>query len=415
MSNNKRRITRHVSPVVAVLLLIGPLAPEGRGNFSLWNDEQFTVSTYHSGGTLYDESRVKIVSGGEVDDLDAYDTSTVDISGGSVAVDNFLDAYDSSTVDISWGSVGYIRAYETSTVDISGGSVHYLRPYNTSTVHISNGLVSQIDTYDTSTVNISGGSVAMGSSFYAYGTVNISGGSVDNLLNAYGTVNMSGSGSVDYIVAYGTVHISGGSVDNNLSAASTSVVDISGGSVAYIQAYDNSTVDISGGAVDNLHVRNGSTATLTGRNFRFGEGLSLSNNRVLGTGFLSGEWCDGTRWAINITGNASEATILAIISECPTPGDTNGDGIVDHSDLSNLVAQFGGIPGAESADFNGNDFVDLDDFSIQRGNFGFGVVTAPEPEFGAAAPEPATLGMLTLGSLELVRRRKPRACKWPQR
>ena len=303
----------YVATAIAVLVLAGPLTSESRGNFSLWGDEQLTVNTYHWGGTLYDESHAWIVHGGEVDEIDAYDSSIVDISGGSVAVDHFLDTYDSSTVDISGGSVGYIRAYETSTVDISGGSVHYLRPYNTSTVHISNGLVSMIDTYDSSTVDISGGSVAVDSSFYAYGTVNISGGSVDNILYAYGTMNMFGNGSVDYLVAYGTVNISGGSVNNILNAYGTSAVDISGGSVSSeLGAYDNSTVDISGGSVDSIHALNSSTVTFIGRTFRFGEGLSLDGDRVLGTGFLSGEWYDGTRWTVNIAGNALDATILVI-------------------------------------------------------------------------------------------------------
>ena len=42
MLSEKRRITMYVVPVVAVLILIGPLASQGRGDFPLWNDEGFT-------------------------------------------------------------------------------------------------------------------------------------------------------------------------------------------------------------------------------------------------------------------------------------------------------------------------------------------------------------------------------------
>jgi len=86
-------------------------------------------------------------------------------------------------------------------------------------------------------------------------------------------------------------------------------------------------------------------------------------------------------------------------------GDTNGDGIVDAIDCSNLVAQFGDVPGAESADFNGDGFVDLEDFAILRGNFGFGVPSAPDGDRAAPIPEPATLIMLA-GGLPLLLKRK---------
>jgi len=92
-------------------------------------------------------------------------------------------------------------------------------------------------------------------------------------------------------------------------------------------------------------------------------------------------------------------------------GDTDGDHDVDVIDFGNLVAQFGGPPGADSADFNCDNFVDLDDFAIQRGNFGFGIVSAPEAEFRATTPEPATLSLLALGGLALIRRRKRGICK----
>jgi len=93
------------------------------------------------------------------------------------------------------------------------------------------------------------------------------------------------------------------------------------------------------------------------------------------------------------------------VTVLPQPGDTNGDDIVDSLDYDNLIAQFGGVPGVESADFNGDGFVDLEDFAILRGNFGFGV-SSPDAEFGATTPEPATLMVLALGGLAVLRKRR---------
>ena len=98
---------------------------------------------------------------------------------------------------------------------------------------------------------------------------------------------------------------------------------------------------------------------------------------------------------------------LEVTIRLATVGDTNADDVVDGRDYDNLVAQFGGLPGAESADFNGDGIVDLHDFAIQRANFNSGVESAPDGESGATTPEPATLIFLA-GGLPFLRRRKSR-------
>ena len=87
-------------------------------------------------------------------------------------------------------------------------------------------------------------------------------------------------------------------------------------------------------------------------------------------------------------------------------GDTNADGVVDASDHANLIAQFGGPPTGQSADFNGDEIVDLDDLAIQRANFGLGVASAPAGESGATTPEPAALAMIAFGGLAIIRPRR---------
>jgi len=178
ISNNKRRITMYVATAVAVLILAGPLASEGRGSFELWDDAQFTVNSYQNSGMLYDESCATIVSGGSVDYIRASGTSTVNVSGGSVLS---LDAYYSSTVNVSAGSVSFVDAYHSSTVDISAGSVSRIDAYDeSSTVNISGGSVGSVIAHDASTVDISGGSVGSVIAHDA-STVDISGGSVSSL------------------------------------------------------------------------------------------------------------------------------------------------------------------------------------------------------------------------------------------
>ena len=110
---------------------------------------------------------------------------------------------------------------------------------------------------------------------------------------------------------------------------------------------------------------------------------------------------DGGAWYDNF--NVDLAVVETVA------GDVNGNGIVNAVDLDLFEGQFGGAPDPNfSADFDGNGIVDLDDFAILRGNWGFGVVpTAPE-----AAPEPATMSLLALGGLAVLRRRRRhRSCR----
>jgi hypothetical protein len=64
--------------------------------------------------------------------------------------------------------------------------------------------------------------------------------------------------------------------------------------------------------VSYLRASQSSVVTFHGRDFGLHGGLWLDGDRVLGTGLLTGEWTDGTPWAVNILDNASTATIRAI-------------------------------------------------------------------------------------------------------
>ena len=106
----------------------------------------------------------------------------------------------------------------------------------------------------------------------------------------------------------------------------------------------------------------------------------------------------GDMYIISLSGE-----IFKVVGQPRTPGDTNADHVVNDLDYNNLVAQFGGPPGAQSADFNDDGVVDLNDFVIQRENFG--IAAAPFPTT-AAVPEPSTLILLLVAGFGLVGNRK---------
>jgi len=250
---------------VVALFLAGWMAGTARADFTLYGDEQLTVNTSHGQGVLWDQSCATIVPGGAVYSIDAYNSSTVCMSGGAPFSLYALSAYDTSTVVITGGetwSLYALSVYNSSTVAMSGGSVYSLHASDSSTVAMSGGEMYALQAWNSTTVDMSDGSV--------------------------------------YV----------------LQAWNSTTVDMSDGSVSTIDARDSSTVDISGGSMCYLRVYNTSTVTFDGQDFLLGTGLSLNGDRVLGTGILSGEWFDGTPWTVNITANDFTATILAI----PEPG-----------------------------------------------------------------------------------------------
>ncbi len=86
------------------------------------------------------------------------------------------------------------------------------------------------------------------------------------------------------------------------------------------------------------------------------------------------------------------------------PGDTNDDGVVDAADFIALKKNFGTLTGATEAQGNFNTDVDgavnWADLSILMDSM------TPSASAPSSAPEPATLGLLALGALAVIRRRR---------
>ena len=280
---------------VVAVLFAGWMAGMARADFSLYGSEQLTVNTtHHQYGWLYNQSTATITGPGGVLYLYSNNTSTVNISGGTVSQPR---AYDTSTVNMSGGSMSRLEAYDTSTVNISGGEGRELYAYESSTVKMLGGTVNDLRAYNSSAVDMSGGTAWTYLLAYDTSTVKMSGGAVKYHLSARHT---------------STVAISGGTV-SWLFPQDSSTVNISGGTVYQLVPLDSSTVNVSGGTVVyDLDARNTSTVTFHGQDFILGTGLSLNGDRVLGTGTLSGKWFDGTAWAVNISRNDASATIRVV-------------------------------------------------------------------------------------------------------
>ena len=93
-------------------------------------------------------------------------------------------------------------------------------------------------------------------------------------------------------------------------------------------------------------------------------------------------------------------------------GDTNGDGLVNAADYIALKTNMGLGSGAALADgdLDNDGDVDFDDLQILQDNYvapggGASGSTASSPPSGTV-PEPATLGLLALGAMAVIRRRR---------
>jgi len=172
------------------------------------------------------------------------------------------------------------------------------------------------------------------------------------------------------------------------------------------------TVDLNGGADSSVNMGAGGMLVLAGNG-----GASLGDflDLVSGTDAIrywdpsAWEWADITGAGpgdYTLTEDGAGRTTLTVTAPTPSMlGDTNGDCIVEGTDYADLIAQLGGGPGDQSADFNRDGFVNLEDFAIMRRNFraGAGLAAAPEEGVVASIPEPASLILMAAGLPLLLR------------
>jgi hypothetical protein len=92
------------------------------------------------------------------------------------------------------------------------------------------------------------------------------------------------------------------------------------------------------------------------------------------------------------------------------PGDATGDGVVNYADAIAFNAQLGQRGAELSCDWFADGKIDLLDFQILKDNMGFGTGGGGAPESsGSETPEPATVSLLAIGGLLVLRRRRRRS------
>ena len=114
---------------------------------------------------------------------------------------------------------------------------------------------------------------------------------------------------------------------------------------------------------------------------------------------------DGSFTELTLDGLLNDGTVLMGTDSVRIvpPGDVNGDGSVGAADLTTIVTNWG-MTGAlyQQGDLNGDGTVSAPDYTEVISNWGSG--TPPPSEPPAATPEPATLALLIMGGLAILRR-----------
>jgi hypothetical protein len=295
-------------------------------------DEGLNVETSYDTGNLWDFSFATVLEGGSIETLNTHDDTSVCVAGGNV---NNFSAYHYSCVFLSSGYINTLNANEGSHVMITGGSIsNHLNVATGGSMEISGGEINEIQAKTGFTsVNISGGKV--NNLYSGDNEVNISGGQINNV-EADGKVNISG-GYMTSLSGQSFVEMSGGSVSyldtgggissgvnlidgeiGTLTSTGSSRTIISGGSIDYfyINLWNDPThhvpegyATISGGNIELLSILGDSNVLFFGYDYVLGEGLSLNNSLLIGTGILSGKWADGSSWITEVSYNEATSVI----------------------------------------------------------------------------------------------------------
>ena len=262
---------------------------------------------------------------------------------------------------------------------------------NTGTVEAASGTLSFSDTF----TQTAGATVLAGGSIQTSSSLRIEGGTLSGSGLVVGGVNNTG-GVVAPGASAGLLQISGA---YSQSASAGLVIELGG----TVRGDEYDALDVGGSLSPGgtLQVELiGEFAPETGNTFHI-----LNWDTLTGSTFNAVELPELTgrkAWDTSDLYDTGEISVIGMLD-----GDTDTDWDVDSVDLANFVAVFG-TDGDRYTDFNEDGRVDLADFVLQRANFGAGAGAPEANDETIATPEPATMVILGLGVLGLMRRRRRR-------
>jgi autotransporter-associated beta strand protein len=277
-------------------------------------------------------------------------------------------------------------------------------------------------TVSAGTLTLSGSGTIANSPVITVGDAGSSGAVLDVTAKGGFTIGaaqtLKGIGTID-AGADKTLTISGTLAPGNTAANAIGALSVTGSTaLAGINDFEISNVDvfadklITSGARSyggTLKITSVGAGTFAAGNswdlFDFPTGSysgTFSNNAELSStgGTYLPTLSTGLMWSF-----AYDTGVLSVVTGI-IPGDADEDGVVDAADYIALKSNFGMTSGALWKDGNFSDpygttgTVDWADLQILMANFGAGGAP-PVP-----APEPATLGLLAIGALAILRRRR---------
>lgn len=288
--------TTNTSPMVALT------NAANTGHVEVYNNSIVNVSgaTINGGVSASDNSTVNI-SGGTVESAWGDTNSTVNISGGTVKAAHSLNG---NSTNISGGLVQNINGFN-SEINISGGTTVILSNGGTSTTNISGGTVQDAYSYDKNITNIAGGSV---NRLLSDGTsiVNISGGTVDEMTGSQNSI----------------VNVTGGTVPF-LTVLENNTTNLAGGNIGGLDG-NTTDLDYTGiytvGGTFNLYGSNFTRTNITEGMFR---GFQGTYSTLLGT-LLDGSFLNTTFFVAN---GVDYEVLGGGTQDNPLLPDSNQDGI----------------------------------------------------------------------------------------
>jgi cytoskeletal protein CcmA (bactofilin family) len=188
----------------------------------------------------------------------------------------------------------------------------------------------------------------------------------------------------DSLHVYGTLNMAAGLTIQLVDGLAPGV-NVSGVDIALFKVSDMAVIDgVAGPAWTSVDVAKITVLPPAGEGWTFGDLAYVNDEYVVLTNLVTG---------IHL-------------------GDANGDSKVDEEDLVLLNAQWGdrGAVGTLSCDFDGDGDVDVDDFQILNAEWGYDGTGGGAPVMpGSETPEPATVSLLAIGGLLILRRRRRKA------